>query len=1002
MSTEYTFARLASDGTPTEVQSGTSPSYELTDADVGHELSITVIATVWRADHATELSTQTATIHTPVIRRLLTPTAPPTLSGSYSSGATLTATSGTWPGTGLDYEYSWQTCDTNGEHCQTIEDQHSATYKTRTADVGKTIRASVTASDQDDAGTVFTAPSEPITSAAALTSTTPPSLSGTPEDSKTLTATTGEWTGTGTITYAYQWVVCRAEVPCAEIAGATESHYEATEDDIGATIQATVTASSEAGEAQATSAASAIVIAAPAPEDRLPPGLDLLGPATSAAIATADGGEWSNVDAKGLSGELAYQWQRCDGTSTNCQDIENASESSYDLTSADIDHRVRARITAATHTGQASAYTPLTPLIQPSTGSASGHIIYANGSALYTAAPDGSSAAELTNCASLGLGYEEGECSFFHPVISPSGQMVAVEVRPKTDLATCPTDNICPDEDTAPDARIVAMNYDGSDPQTVLTGASQPNWTPDSTKLAVTRSVTEGTALYTVAPHGSQLTPLTESTPNAQSASYSPDGTTLAYVAKAEPTSTPDLYIANADGSDPTHVDLSGLKDVDSPAISGDGTKIVFTAIPTAEYHAGVPVRSLYTVNTDGTELKRQGTSGADYSSPAFGGESNSIVATRRTVTSHEGHTTIEATEREITENHSTHTSEEASLTVETGNSGNGDISFPPTTDFGSDGPGGPTAEASHSTGDAVARKFAPVLIIDGDDGFYPISANWIMKLTDGYNTTLQCFGGSCPNPARFPLLPDEGTEERLMYPGEVNEGSQEEIINSTLARYDRNQKNSPEVYYFEGKPNGDGEVELEYWYYYTFNYFSNHRGQNCRGCGGALHDLHEGDWEHVVVTVRPGHDGRLLDGTATKYYLAKHETGVPYVPGSPEIHVVNGHVLGYAARGDHATYNTCYRQGILVPNPIPRALGFKDYSCDSGTMYEVSPLKPHTAFGNLGSWSLRRRFACWHGQFGSATHDRGIFGTSPGAPLRQSRARGAAEACDEASSGLQ
>ncbi len=995
VSVEYTFARLASSGGPTELQSGTSPSYALTDSDVGHELSITATTTVWRADHATELNTQTATIQTPIVRRLLTPTTPPTLSGSYSAGATLTATTGTWPGTGLAYEYSWQTCDTNGEHCETIDDQHGASYRTRTADIGKTIRVSVTASDQDDAGSVSTAPSEPITSPAALTNNTPPSLSGTPEDSETLTATTGEWTGTGPITYSYQWVVCRSEAPCAEAAGATESHFELTEDDIGATIQVTVTASSEAGEALATSAASATVTAAPAPENRVPPGLDLLGPSTSAAIVTADGGEWNNVDAKGLSGELSYQWQRCDSTAANCQDIEKATESSYDLSTADIGHRVRARIIAVTHTGQASAYTPLTPLVQTSAGSASGRIVYANGSALYTAAPDGSSVTELTNCASLGLGYEEGECSFFHPEISPSGQMVAVEIRPKNDLATCATDNICPGEDTAPDARIIAMNYDGSDPHTVLTGASQPNWTPDSTKLAVTRTVTEGTALYTVAPDGTQLSPLTESTPNAQSASYSPDGTTLAYVAKAEPTSSTGLYIANSDGSDPTPLNLSGLKDIDSPAISGSGSKLVFTAIPAADYHAGVPIRSLYTVNTDGTELRRQGSSSADYSSPAFGPEGNSVVATRRTVTSHEGHTSIESTEREITENHTTHTSEEASLTVETGNGGNGDISFPPTTVFGHDGPGGPTAEASGATADAVARKFAPVMLVDGDDGFSPISANWMLKLTDGYNPTILCFGGTCNNPARFPLLSGEGIDERLMYPGEPNEGSQEEIINSTLARYHRTQKTSPEVYYFEGEPNSSGEVELEYWYYYTFNYFSNHYGQKCLGCGGLTHDLHEGDLEHITVTVRPGNDGRLIDGKATKYYLAKHKTGVTYAPSSPEIHVVNGHILGYAARGDHATYNTCYRHGIYVPGaPHFAGIGIRDYTCDSRTVLEVSPSIPHTALGNLGSWTLRQRFACWQGLLGGQEGGDEVWGSSPKAPLRQSKARGAAEAC--------
>ena len=52
-----------------------------------------------------------------------------------------------------------------------------------------------------------------------------PAITGTPSDGQTLTATTGTWTGTAPIAYAYQWQRCDAAgASCADIAGATGAH----------------------------------------------------------------------------------------------------------------------------------------------------------------------------------------------------------------------------------------------------------------------------------------------------------------------------------------------------------------------------------------------------------------------------------------------------------------------------------------------------------------------------------------------------------------------------------------------------------------------------------------------------------------------------------------------------------------------------------------------------------------------------------------------------------
>lgn len=75
-----------------------------------------------------------------------------------------------------------------------------------------------------------------------------PAISGTAEIGQLLTASTGTWTGTAPITYAYQWK--RGGV---DIGGATASTYTLTVSDSNATITVTVTATNAVGSASATS-----------------------------------------------------------------------------------------------------------------------------------------------------------------------------------------------------------------------------------------------------------------------------------------------------------------------------------------------------------------------------------------------------------------------------------------------------------------------------------------------------------------------------------------------------------------------------------------------------------------------------------------------------------------------------------------------------------------------------------------------------------------------------
>jgi hypothetical protein len=102
-----------------------------------------------------------------------------------------------------------------------------------------------------------------------------PVITGTPMEGETLTASTGTWTGTEPITYTYQWQICDADgTGCVDISGETGSTYLLTSGDVGHTIVVVVTATNEAGTADAASLPTAVIEAIPIPP--IPPDRNLM------------------------------------------------------------------------------------------------------------------------------------------------------------------------------------------------------------------------------------------------------------------------------------------------------------------------------------------------------------------------------------------------------------------------------------------------------------------------------------------------------------------------------------------------------------------------------------------------------------------------------------------------------------------------------------------------------------------------------------------------------
>jgi subtilisin family serine protease len=189
------------------------------------------------------------------------------LSAAPQAGQILAASSGGWTGAvPLAFTWTWTRCDSGGANCQVVSSSTSSTYTVSTADSGYSLRATLTATNASGSASSASTPTLPVGGSAATVTapavTALPSISGTPQDGSTLTASTGTWNGSPT-TYAYQWQRCDTSGgACSSIASASSSSYALTSVDVGSTLRIAVTASNTAGSSTAVSAATSIVAAA--------------------------------------------------------------------------------------------------------------------------------------------------------------------------------------------------------------------------------------------------------------------------------------------------------------------------------------------------------------------------------------------------------------------------------------------------------------------------------------------------------------------------------------------------------------------------------------------------------------------------------------------------------------------------------------------------------------------------------------------------------------------
>jgi hypothetical protein len=173
-------------------------------------------------------------------------TTQPSIEGKFMVGETLTVDRGSWTNNPTDFDYQWQRCNSDGESCANIAGERDDKYKVVDADVGKTLRAIVTAKNSDGATDANSKVTPTISGDEAPRMQARPTISGKSQVGETLTADPGEWTQGPTFTY--QWQQCNeAGASCTDIAGATGKTYGVRAADKDHTIRVEVTAKNLAG-----------------------------------------------------------------------------------------------------------------------------------------------------------------------------------------------------------------------------------------------------------------------------------------------------------------------------------------------------------------------------------------------------------------------------------------------------------------------------------------------------------------------------------------------------------------------------------------------------------------------------------------------------------------------------------------------------------------------------------------------------------------------------------
>jgi hypothetical protein len=338
----YAWQRLAG-GSWSAIEGATASSYTPAPTDAGLPLRVVVTATGWGGGTTAQSAQTAAVAHPPVL------VSGPAITGTTKRGRTLTASPGDWTNA-TTYAYRWERM-TDGTWSE-IASATAATYVPVAADVGRTVRVKVTASNATDSSspvasdaTAVIADLEPPINTAA------PAATGTAKQGQTLTAGSDAWTGADSTSVV--WERRTGTGAWTPIAGATSRTYVLAAADVDNDVRAVVTAINLDGTTSVSTAARGPVLTSVPPANSTLP--QVTGTPRAGELLTTSNGAWQRADT------YTYAWERLNGDQWAA--IAGATASTYTPVAADAGKRLRAVVTATGPGGSTSVASGQTDVV---------------------------------------------------------------------------------------------------------------------------------------------------------------------------------------------------------------------------------------------------------------------------------------------------------------------------------------------------------------------------------------------------------------------------------------------------------------------------------------------------------------------------------------------------------------------------------------------------------------------------------------------------------------